>query len=426
MRGRSARSRHPRSAAYRCGSSRCIGLLAAATAGVAALPSASLAHVDNHPAESAWWAWQFTPDIVIATTIVATLYAAGLYRLKGRGASPSGWRNVSFFAGLSLILLALQSPLDALSEHSFAIHQIQHLLLHSAGPMLIMLAAPQGPLAAGFPVALRRYVLGPVTTNKALRAVFGFLSRPAAATSLFVGSLYFWQLATYHDLAVLDDAVHYSMHVSMLVAGLLFFWCVLDPRPEPWGAPSQTRMIVVWTALASNILLGAFTTFKESALYSAYDELGRLWGLAPLTDEQLGGLVIWIPGSMMYVVVALVVIRVWGSHEAKVDERRRRGLVRSDAPTHGSPRSASGRPGDVAADNRALALKLATVAAVVFAIVIGIGVLVVTRVDPTRPLLRDDVGQHTAKGAAGPTARRESGASSPAVSRIRSHHVPTH
>ena len=363
-----------------------MGRLAAATAGLAALPSASLAHADDHPAASAWWAWQFSPDIVIGTLVVAVLYASGLHRLQGRGASPSAWRNASFFAGLALIFLALQSPLDALSEHLFAIHQIQHLLLHSAGPMLIMLAAPQGPLAAGSPAALRRYVIGPVTANKALRAVLGFLSRGAPATLLFVGSAYFWQLPKYHDLAVLDDAVHYTMHISMLVAGLLFFWCVLDPRPAPWGARSRARMIAIWTALSGNILLGSFTAFKQSVLYRAYDELGRLWGLDALTDEQLGGLAMWIPGSMMYIVAALVVLRIWGSHEARLDDRRRRGVMGASAPTHRSPGSASG----VAADNRALALKLAVIAATVFAIVIGVGMVAVTRADAARPFSRDD------------------------------------
>ena len=361
-------------------------LATAALVGVAAWPSASLAHVDADPAASAWWAWQFTPDIVIGTMIVAALYAAGLHHLKGRSASPSAWRDASFVAGLSLIFLALQSPLDALADHSFALHQIQHLLLHAAGPMLIMLAAPQGPLAAGLPVVLRRYLVAPLARNGALRAVFGLLSRPAVATALFVGSIYFWQVPKHHDLAVLDDAVHYAMHVSMLLAGLLFFWRVLDPRPEPWGARSRTRMLMVWTALAANIVVGSLTTFKAGVLYRAYDELGRLSGLVALTDEQLGGLVMWIPGSMMYVVAALVVLRAWGTSEAKADDRRRRGVARADAPTHRSADTTSRVRAGVSADNRALALKLTIVAATVFAIVIAIGMLIVARADAAQPV----------------------------------------
>ncbi len=107
---------HPRSPAGRASSSRRMGLLAVAAASLAALPSVLLASVDERPAESAWWTWQFAPDIVIATILAAALYASGLYRLRGRAASPSAWRSGSFFAGLALIFLALQSPLDTLGD----------------------------------------------------------------------------------------------------------------------------------------------------------------------------------------------------------------------------------------------------------------------------------------------------------------------
>lgn len=95
----------------------------------------------------------------------------------------------------------------------------------------------------------------------------------------------------------------------------------------------------------------------------------------------------WIPGSMMYVVAALVVLRAWGASEAKADDRRRRGVGRADAPTHRSAGTASGVRAGVAADNRVLALKLTIVAATVFAIVIAIGVLIVTHVDAAQPVL---------------------------------------
>ncbi len=349
----------------------------AALAGSAILSLPVLAHGGDPSAESLWWAWQLTPDIAIATLIAGALHASGMYRLRGRGASPSAWRNASFFGGLAVIFLALQSPLDAAADRSFFVHQIQHLLLH-AGPMLLLLAAPQGALLAGSPAALRRHVIGPLTAAKPLRVAFGFLTHPAIATTLLVASVYFWQWPSYHDLAVRVEGVHYAMHLSMLVAALLFFRAVFDPRPEPWGARPRARMLMVWTALAAGMVLGALTAFKEGVLYGAYDELGRLPGLDALTDEQLGGLVMWIPGCMLYVAAALAVLRFWGRDEAKLDERRRRGFARA------------GR-GGVAADNRALALKLAVVTAAVFAIVIGVGVAVVARADAAPPLLEPAV-----------------------------------
>jgi len=331
-----------------------------------AAPCLALAHVDDVPAESAVHAWKFSPDIVLASLIVAALYLAGLRRLHVRAAGPSAWRALGFLGGLGLLFLALQSPLDALSEHLFFVHQIQHLLVHSVAPMLIMLAAPQGALIAGSPVALRKCVIGPAMTNHALRATFRFISRPAAASLLFIGTLFVWQYPAYHDIAVLDDAVHYAMHVSMLFAGLVFFWSVFDSRPAPLGASYGARLAMLTAAILSSIMLGAITTFKPTPLYTAYDALGRLWDITALADERLGGIIIWIPGSMMCAVAALVVIRFWGGHELRLEGRRRR-----DLGSH-MPR------GSAASSNQALALRLAAIAAAVFVGIVGLGLLVIS------------------------------------------------
>jgi len=205
------------------------------------------AHGDPNPAAAnPCSAWQFTPDIVLVTLLVAVLYGVGLWRSRNKQQATRRWHGVSFYAGLAAMFLALQSPIDTFSEHVFALHQVQHLLLHSLGPMLLMLAAPQGLLIAGIPEWLRRYVLAPVISSRAVRATFGFVSRPAVATLLFVGTLYFWQIPRYHDLAVLNDAVHYSMHVTMLAAGLVFFWRVFDPRPAPLGTRYLVRATMLW------------------------------------------------------------------------------------------------------------------------------------------------------------------------------------
>ena len=317
-------------------------------------------------------AWQFTPDIVLVTLLVAVLYGVGLWRSRNKQQATRRWHGVSFYAGLAAMFLALQSPIDTFSEHVFALHQVQHMLLHSLGPMLLMLAAPQGLLIAGIPEWLRRYVLAPVISSRAVRATFGFVSRPAVATLLFVGTLYFWQIPRYHDLAVLNDAVHYSMHVTMLAAGLVFFWRVFDPRPAPLGTRYLVRATMLWVTICTNILIGAFLTFKTEALYPAYDALGRLWVQNALQDELLGGLTIWIPSTMMCVVALLIVIRMWGGHETKRESWRQRGImaaVGSFEPPGNPGRQAQSR-------NRALAIRLVVISLTVFAAIIGIAMLV--------------------------------------------------
>jgi len=350
---------------------------AAFVAAAAVWPAIAVAHVSDGSAESPASAWQLTPDIVLLTLLFAGLYVAGLWRLRARSNFPSHWRSASFLAGMALVFLALQSPLDALSEHLFFVHQIQHFLLHAAGPMLVMLAAPQGPLLAGSPPALRHFLIGPIMGNRPLRAVFRAISRPIGATALFLGSLYLWQWPAFHALAVRDEAVHYAMHVSMLVTGLVFFWCLFDARPAPLGARYGARVIMLWAAVVGNILLGAITTLKPAALYTAYDDFGRLWGFGALADEQLGGLVIWIPPSMMCIVALLVILKSWSAHETKITPWLERDLGQSDA---GVPigwdrrREARAR---IASSNHVLGLKLAMIALAVFAGILTLGIVTV-------------------------------------------------
>jgi putative membrane protein len=342
-------------------------------------PAIALAHVADGAAESPASEWQFTPDIVLLTLFFTALYVAGLWRLRARDSFPSPWRSASFLAGMALVFLALQSPLDALSEHLFFVHQIQHFLLHSAGPMLVMLAAPQGPLLAGSPAALRHYLIGPIMASRPLRAVFRAVSRPIAATVLFVGSLYLWQWPAYHDLAVRDEAVHYGMHLSMLVAGLVFFWCVFDARPAPLGARYGARVTMLWVAVVGNILLGAVTTLKPTALYTAYDDFGRLWGFEALPDEQLGGLIIWIPPSMMCLVALFAVINSWSAHETKIAPRLERNLGQPGAAAPAVWDRMPQGQARVATRNRVLGLKLATMALAVFAAILALGAVIVVR-----------------------------------------------
>ncbi|MFQ5784941.1 MAG: cytochrome c oxidase assembly protein [Alphaproteobacteria bacterium] len=324
--------------------------------------------------ESPWTAWHLTPDITLGTVLIACLYAAGLWRRRYRTERMRIWRHVSFFAGLAAIFLALQSPIDPIAERVFLVHQVQHLLLRMIGPMLLFLAAPQGLLVAGMPDAAQRRVLTPIVRNAFIRGVFGLFAHPAVATILFISVLYFWQMPKYHNLALLNDYVHYLMHATMLLAGLVFFWRVFDSRSAPLGTRYGVRLMMLWVLILSNILIGSYLALKHNVLYPAYDELGRLWGITALSDEQIGAATIWIPSSMMGLVAVLVVIHMWGRHETMVESRRRSPFERS-----------SGRPdlamtaaeliGRQAPKNRAMALGFAAFVIAVFSAAILIGVV---------------------------------------------------
>ncbi len=314
--------------------------------------------------------WDFEPDIVIATLLACAIYGSGIGRRRGRSDVGQRLRDISYFSGVGCVFLALESPVDALADHLFWMHQIQHILLRMVAPMLIALAAPQATLIRGLPRALRGGMLSPFIGVGVLRALFGFLTNATVVTLLFIAALYVWQYPPIHNAAILDDAIHYTMHVTMLAAGLLFFWRVFDMRPPPMGFGYGTRLMMLVLVSLTQIGLGAYLTLKSEVLYPAYDIAGRAFGIKPLTDEIVGGFIVWAPSSMMCLVAALIVIHAWGRQETRAEERRPAWSADAFHPTTGAALVAQAQP-----KNRVMAVGVAGFVVLMFGMAIFAGVL---------------------------------------------------
>jgi putative membrane protein len=165
----------------------------------------------------------------------------------------------------------------------------------------------------------------------------------AAATLLFIATTYFWMVPRYHDVAILDEPIHYLWHTTLLLSGLVFFWRVLDPRPYPLGASLGTRLAMFWFASLGNIVLGFYLSFKHRLLYRAYEEMGRLWGVSPIEDERLGGLLMWVMGGMMFAAAAMLMVHRWASREESVAARRERQSAALDAASRAAKQRAQNR-----------------------------------------------------------------------------------
>ena len=348
-----------------------------AVAALTVAQSAS-AHGVLDEAGNVWMAWNVTPDIALGTLVILGLYANGARRRRRSDEPGRFWRHVSFVAGVGAIFLALQSPIDAIAERNFLVHQVQHLLVRMIGPMLIFLSFPQGALVAGLPERFRGTVVGPILAARMTRYFFGALAHPVLATISFIGVLYVWQIPELHNVALLNDYVHYAMHVSLLLAGLVFFWRVFDHRPAPMGTRYGVRLMMLWIMILSNIIIGSYLTFKGGVFYPAYDELGRLWSPA-LTDEQLGSMTIWIPNSMMGLFSVLIVLHMWGRQETREDIRRAEKRARYGHGWNEAPMTATELYAQTAPKNRTMALGLAAFSLSVFAIVLAIGIASLVR-----------------------------------------------
>lgn len=245
--------------------------------------------------------WEFSPTTMAVIALAAVAFARGA---TAPGAPPGRGRAVAFYAGLTLIYAALQTQWDYYAGHMFFVHRLQHFALHDVGPFLLALSAPAARLVRGTPIAVRD-VLRPM--RGVVRPIARFLFEPVTATVMFVGSLVFWVLPPIHFYAMVSNWVYTVMNWSVVLLDLPFWWLIFDPRPYPEARLGQgTRIFMLVFVMAPMILTGAIISLVRHDIYPVYQICGRFLPIAPLTDQQIGGLIIWIPGSLLTVSAALI------------------------------------------------------------------------------------------------------------------------
>lgn len=250
--------------------------------------------------------WEFSPTVLLATAAAALVYARGLARWRATGQRNGLWRPLSYALGLALIYAALQTRWDYYAQHMFFIHRLQHLALHHLGPFLIVLAAPWSALRRGLPQRLDRWL----AAQAWLRGIMNVALDPWLAPLLFIAGVAIWLIPAVHFVAMLNADLYKLMNWSMVADGLPFWALVLDPRPQP---PARlrygSRILMLWLIMLPQIAIGAVIGLTRRDIFPVYAVCGRAFPVSPLTDQQIGGLIIWIPASMMSVVGSLILIR---------------------------------------------------------------------------------------------------------------------
>ena len=273
--------------------------------------SAAYANGGIEPGQNPLTAWNSNPLPSLGLFLAAYLYLNGLSRWERPSHPINRWQRLSFFAGLTVIFLALQSPVDALAEHQFSIHQAQHLLLRMIGPLLVLGGAPLTPILRGLPLWALQGVVRPIVGSRSSHPTYDLVTNPVLTTIVFLATLYLWQLPIPHNLALRHDTVHVLMHSSMLISGFLFWWLVIDPKPHRSRLHYGLRVLYLGLIVIPNTVLGAAITFNSAPLY----DYPQPFGFSPLIDQQLGGLLLWVVGDMMSILVAGIVMAMWFQQE---------------------------------------------------------------------------------------------------------------
>ncbi len=292
---------------YRLWPGRCAGLIAGLILVQAAVAYGHESTATNFERLSSEWVFQ--PGIVIPLVLSGALYLGGFLRL--RKVSPQALGGIeawSFLGGWITLVVALLSPLHPWGSMLFSAHMTQHELLMLVAAPLLVLGRPLIP----FLWALPRPITLSLTRSakwRVWRAAWALITAPFAAWLIHAIVLWVWHIPALFQATLHDEFVHALQHISFLGSALLFWWAVIHGRQRAMGFGAAV-LYMFTTALHSG-LLGALLTFARRAWYPAYNSSTFAWGLTPLQDQQLGGLIMWIPAGVVYIIAGLVLFAGW-------------------------------------------------------------------------------------------------------------------
>jgi putative membrane protein len=245
------------------------------------------------PAPSELWThWNFDPVLMACLVGALVLYGAGAGRLDGGASRLSQGRRMAFFAGWATAAAALISPLCALSVSLFSARVGQHMVLSLVAAPLVMLGRPGLAFSALWPSAARRLARNPST---------GAIRGAAGSAFAFTAALWFWHAPLAYDATFASALVYWLMHLTVFGAALLVWNVLLDMSP----ARAVQAMAVGALSTVQMTFLGALITLTPRLLYAPHALTPYAWGLTPASDQQLGGLIMWVPGCSIFLAVTL-------------------------------------------------------------------------------------------------------------------------
>jgi cytochrome c oxidase assembly factor CtaG len=281
--------------------------------------------------------WTVPIPVALATILAATFYLRGWLhlRLAATNAIPS-WRAASFLVGVFLIWLAIGSPLALLDEQLLTAHMVQHLLLMTFAPALILMGAPAMPMLHGLPPQFVQSVVGPVFRWARLQSLGRLLSQPAicwlAATATLVG----WHIPAAFNLALQSEWWHVLEHSSFLAAGFLFWWPVIQPWPSVPVWHRWSILLYLFSATLPCDILSAYLTFCDRVVYAAYLGSPRLFGLSALEDQECAGALMWTCVTLIYLIPAVEITMSLLARNPDAREFAQTGLRESSSKSIGT------------------------------------------------------------------------------------------
>lgn len=293
-----------------------------------ASPGAALAH--GGPSDLLTGStWTYDPWIVAPLYLSGILYLIGtlrLWRHAGAGRGIAYWQAACFWGAWLALAFALVSPLHWLGERLFTAHMIEHGILMIVAAPLLALARPMGGIAWGLPARLRP-AFGAFTRRVSRSRTWQLLTDPLIAALLHGFAVWAWHMPLLYNAVLESVTAHRLQHLSFFLTALLFWWALLQARPLRRGY--GIAVFVLFATMLHTGILGILLTLSREVWYPSQAAFAAEWGLTPLEDQQLAGLVMWVPMGLIYTAAALAIAGRWIAASGRHPAFTPSGLLRS-------------------------------------------------------------------------------------------------
>lgn len=269
-----------------------------------------LLHPTVRPEGPFTWSLEFHASVVIGVTALALAYLLGATRWRARHCPglpfPAG-RAACFLAGLLVLTFSLNGPIHDLSDYYlFSGHMLQHLLLMLVVPPLLIVGTPG-------------WLLDPVLDCPGVEPAARFLTHPVVAGLAFSLTMILWHLPGPYDLMMRNHDVHIATHLLFMATATMMWWPVMSPTDRLPRLTPGLQMLYLFLVGIPMQAVAAPISLSDTVLYHWYTEAPRTWGLSPLEDQQLGGLLMWVPGGFYLAGAIAIVFFKWAAAEARAD-----------------------------------------------------------------------------------------------------------
>ena len=276
------------------------------------IASLLLLHGDG---DFAWTRFDIHPSVLIGCSAFGALYAWGITRGRKRGEVVASQQIASFMAGIAVLFVSLNGPIHELSDYYlFSAHMVQHLLLTLVMPPLLLLGTPD-------------WLLRSLLRHPALRATARALTSPLPAFGIYNVVFAGWHLPQFYNYALEHHNAHIVQHLMFIAAAVLVWWPVVEPLPEMRNIPTPARMLYLFALGIPMSVVSALITLSSDVLYAWYSAAPRVFSLSAIDDQQMGGLIMWVPGMMVYWIAITILFFRWSRREEKEEWEERARLA---------------------------------------------------------------------------------------------------